>query len=291
MKLRKLKDSDNAVVGIVAAFLIVGLVVSVLAVVQTQYVPQWMKEKEANHMNIVADQFAQLKYAMDIHSTSKEKNTPITSTITLGSKEMPYMLSTRAYGHLEILQGDFNITLDPRDELLDEVLYELGMIKYSSYNAYYINQEFIYQAGAVILKQDLGNITYIKPSFSVDFLENVTINFKIIDVATVGNKDKSEQGFGPAPIQTEFISTTNTYEVQNISNMSINTSYTNAWHQFLNNTLRKAYLNYNGYATNYSIEVNDEEGFVKVEFHDTVTVNFEVEVVKIGAQIAPGWVE
>lgn len=286
-KLKKLKKSDNAVVGIVAAFLIVGLIVAVISVIQTQYVPKWMKEKEADHMNLLADQFAQLKYAIDTHMVNQRRNTPISTTITLGSKEMPYLMSMRAFGQLRILNNQFNITITRNDTT--SYSYELGIIQYSSYNAYYINQDYIYECGGVILSQTSGNTMYIKPSISVSFEKNVTISFNIINISTIGNKDQSEHGYGPAPIQTEYIETVTPAPILNVSNITINTSYTNAWHSFLNSTLIKAGLNYAGYGTNYSINVSDRKVFV--EFHDTINVNLELNIIKIGAQIAPGWVE
>ena len=292
MKLKKISKSDNAVVGIVAAFLIVGLVVAVLSVVQTQYVPKWMREKEADHMNELADQFAQLKYAIDIHANSgeKNKNTPISTTITLGSKELPYLMSVRAQGHIEILANDCNITILNETDIFT---FEPGTIKYSSFNNYYINQDYIYEGGALILSQAIGNSTFIKPSFSVSnrALDNYTINFKIFNISSIGNKVRSVHGSGPAPIQTEYESTDDTYNdpnfIKNATALFINTSYTNAWRSFINKTLTKAGLYY---GIDYTIPPPDGR-MVKVTFLDTITVYFSVKEIMIGAQIAPGWVE
>ena len=76
MKLRSLKDQDHGVVGIVVAFLITGLIVIVISIVQTVYVPKWMEQAEADHMEIVADQFSQLKFAIDTQSAIRKPDTP-----------------------------------------------------------------------------------------------------------------------------------------------------------------------------------------------------------------------
>jgi len=285
--MKKFKNSDNAVVGIVASFLIIGLIVAVISVIQTQYVPKWMKEKEAEHMDELADQFAQLKYAIDTHSTNKRINTPISTTITLGSKEMPYLMSVRAFGQLKILTDQFNITVTKNDST--SFTYDAGVIQYKSYNSYFINQDYIYECGGVIISQSSGNAMYIKPYFWVKNEKNVTIFLNMINITTIGNKGQSIHGYGPAPIQTEYLETIKPAPILNVSNITIHTDYTNAWHSFLNSTFIKAGLNYAGYGTDYSIDVNDRKIFV--EFHDTITVNLELEYNKIAAQIAPGWIE
>ena len=295
MRMKKFKNSDNAVVGIVAAFLIVGLIVAVLSVIQTQYVPKWMEEKEATHMDKLADQFSQLKYAIDVHSaiaaaTEHQDVTPpsapISTSITLGSKEMPYLMSVRAFGQLEILENHCTITITTNDTA--SFLYPVGTIKYSSSNAYFINQDYIYECGAVILSQSHGNTVIIKPSILVEYEKNVNITFRIIDISTIGGK-RMIAGYGTYPIQTELFGYEEIYEIINVSNITIDTKYVNAWHSFINSTLLKSGFIYDDYGTNYSIYTIDEK--VIVHFYDNVFVNVKVDYIKIGAQIAPGWVE
>jgi len=285
------KKSDDAVVGIVASFLIVGLVVTVISVVQTQYVPKWMEEREADHMNELSDQFAQLKYAIDIHSSSEEFNSPISTTITLGSKELPYLMSVRAQGHIEILSDQCNITITNET---NEYTFKPGIIRYTSFNNYYIDQQYIFEAGSLILSQKNGNAVYIKPSFSVRYrtLDNYTINFNLINISSIGNKVKSVTGSGTAPIQTEYkglIETNAPSEyIKNVTSFRINTTYTNAWSSFINKTLLKSGL-YEGSDKDYKIEIDGR--MVKVTFFDQITMYFLVKEIQIGAQIAPGWVE
>ena len=60
--MRKIKKMDGAVVGIIATFLITGLIVIVISLIQTVYIPKWMEQTEADHMEVVSDQFSQLKF-------------------------------------------------------------------------------------------------------------------------------------------------------------------------------------------------------------------------------------
>ena len=138
------------------------------------------------------------------------------------------------------------------------------------------------------MAQSNGNTVFIKPSILVENEKNVTIHYNIINITALGGKN-SIAGYGTYPIQTEFFSYQETSGINNISNISINTSYVNAWHSFFNNTLIKAGLNYAGYGTNYSINTTDEE--ILIDFHETITVNVNVRFIEIGAQISPGWIE
>lgn len=290
MKIRKYKDSNNAVIGIVSAFLIIGLIVAVLSVIQTQYVPKWMREKEAEHMNEVADQFAQLKYAIDIHSKIKETDNPISTTITLGTKEMPYLMSVRSYGDLWIDKDNFKIEVNGSNNYT----LPLGIIKFTSYNAYYLDQDFILEGGAVIISQNSGNTIHIKPSkFTArrGKENNVSLIFNLTNITTIGNKDKSVHGYGSTPIQTEFIKSYKIDEILNVKYINISTNYIYAWSTFLNSTLLKADLNSDLNNPNYEINLDTFNSKVIIKFFDNTKVKLKTNVIEIGAQIAPGWIE
>jgi hypothetical protein len=153
--------SDEGVAGVVVAVLLLGLIVSAVGMVQGIFVPQWMEEKEAEHMEQVSNQFSQLKFAIDTQSALEEPNCPITTSITLGSKELPFLVSSRSYGSLKILPEDFRIIINIL-EVQDAHSYvkpyidTLGAIEYSSSNAYYIDQSYVLENGALILSPNLG---------------------------------------------------------------------------------------------------------------------------------------
>ena len=283
--MRNIQKSDNAVVGIVATFLIVGLIVAVISVLQTTYVPKWMEERESEHMSQVADQFSQLKYAIDTHITTQKEDIPISTSITLGSKEMPFLMSTRAYGYLDIIPKEFTLNIN-NETKTEEVL--LGDIQYSSINAYFIDQIYVHEAGGIILSQNNGNIMFIKPTFLVKGEREVNLTFKVTNITAIGGK-KSISGFGTYPIQTEFIKNTNTIKLTDISDFKIKSKYLNAWKTLINSTFIKEGLNFYGYGENYTIEIVNDE--LLIEFSDETIVNFNLIIYQIGAQIFPGWVE
>jgi len=267
--------SDNAVAGIITAILLVGLIVIVISLIQTTYVPKWMRTIEAEHMGDVADQFSQLKSAIDIQAATRQK-TPMSTSITLGNKEIPYFSASRAFGSLLILSNNCTVTIT---NLSNSYSYSLGIIKYSSKNVYYLDQSYIYEAGSVILNQSEGNVMSIKP-FSAIKNANVNITFDIVNITGVGGRT-SAGGYGTYPIRTEFVRNT-TVLMNNIKNITIATNYPNAWHQAFKSILQSANLTY---STDFS--VTDTAGEVTIEFLGVTTVHLALNVIEIDAWIAP----
>ena len=248
---------------------------------QTFYVPKWMEQREAEHMNDLTSQFAQLKYAIDTQ-TATEQDTPISTPVTLGSAELPFFISNRAFGSLSIVSDECTITIANATNTFS---YSLGIIKYSSRNGYFLDQTYIYEAGAVILSQSVGNIMLIKP-FSVRTTGDVNISFARVNISAVGGKT-FVSGYGTYPIQTEFSSSTSSV-MKDIQNITIETSYPNAWKISFNSTLRN--LAELSYGTDFSITETDDE--MTIEFISIPnTFNLLLDAVEMDVQVAPGWVE
>jgi len=283
-----LRKSDDGVAGIIVAILMVGLFISVLVMVQTQYVPNWMMQKEAEHMETVANQFAQLKFAIDTQSIigsnfedSEIDIPPITTSITLGSKEDPIFASSRAFGSLELLDNSFSISITNATN--ENINKSLGTIKYSSENAYFLDQSFIYEAGALIIEQPKGNVMSIKPPLKGDIaFRDLTLTLCNISYET---GRASVSGYGTYPILTEF-SKLNSYELNETKNININTKYANSWKIYLKNALAEGYIE-DGIDYTISVEGNN----VKLKFINDDDYNFNLKIVDIIVEIAPGWTE
>jgi hypothetical protein len=267
--------SDNAVAGIITAILLVGLIVIVISLIQTTYVPKWMRSIEAEHMGDVADQFSQLKSAIDIQAATGQK-TPMSTSITLGNKEIPYFSASRAFGSLLILSNNCTVTIT---NISNSASYSLGIIKYSSKNVYYLDQSYIYEAGSVILNQSEGNVMSIKPFSAIINVNVVNLTLDIVNITGVGGRT-SAGGYGTYPIRTEFVSN-KTSLMNNIKNITITTNYPNAWHQAFKSTLQSANLTY---GANFS--VTDTTGEITIEFLGITTVNLALNIIEIDAWIA-----
>ena len=271
----KLKNSDNAVVGIITAILLIGLLISVITIIQTVFVPKWMEQIESEHMDQVVDQFSQLKFSIDLQSVLQERNLPVASPITLGNRRTMFLSSSRSYGDLEIIQDECTVTIQNETTSYN---YPVGIIKYSSSNSYFIDQSFIYETGALIISQDEGNIISITPSIIVDNLTNdYNITLSIINISVVGNK-ASISGYGTYPIRIEFFNSS-TINITNVYRITITTKYPESWENHLNYVFGDDYVGINDFST-YA----DFTGMTK-------NVNILLRVVDINAQIAPGWIE
>jgi hypothetical protein len=275
---RKIRKSDYGVVGIVVAVLMIGLMVSVISLIQMVYVPKWMEQREAEHMDIVDAQFSQLKFAIDTQSSTGQLYIPIATSITLGSKELPYLMSIRAFGQLEILSNSFELSITNAS---DTYTYSFGNIEYSSTNAYYIDQSFVYESGAIITSQQEGNMISIKPSFYVTKNgEDELISINLPNVTGIGGKTTGS-GYGTTAIQTEYTGSNNLL-IKDVVQISIKSSYINAWNIYLNWLFKKSLD-----PSDYSIVVLNDEAII--QFFNSPDIDFTM--LNINAQIGAGWVE
>lgn len=284
------KTSDDAVVGMVSAILIIGLIVAVISIIQVVYVPIIMEQREAEHMDTVTEQFGSLTSVIDSQATLAIQGVPIPTFITLGNKELPFLVSSKAFGTLEILDTARTITITNKSGGSPQT-FQVGIITYSSDNAYFLDQNYTYEAGAMIVSQSQGNSMISRPGFSVkDNSANVVnISFDVVNISSFGKKTIAG-GFGTYPIHTEFHNISTNTIFTNVKNITINTPLSNAWHIFINRTLLEANLNYAGYGSQFFLF--DTGQSLTVNFPSvSLTVNIIFKIIDIRAQIGPGWAE
>jgi len=283
-------ENEQAAVGIVVTVLLIGLAVSVSVMIQNVYVPQWLEEQEAAHMDEVANQFAELKNTIDMQAMF-ERATALSSWITLGSRELPIFGIGRTFGTVSILQNNMNITFE--SDLIDSapLEYELGTIEYQSGNTYFVDQTYIYESGALILAQQSANMLIGQPSLLVTtYGQNLT--FTVIDInGSVGKRTAA--GYGVAPVLTEFkngIADIEQTIIVEATNITINTVYPNSWAIALNSTLSRVDSGFN--TSEYTITKTDDQvvlRFVETPLQDYPTI--DVRRVRIYSQVSPGWID
>jgi hypothetical protein len=274
MKMKnRMKRSDKAAVGIVVAVLLIGLALAVIAMIKTVYVPQWLEKTEAEHMQHVSNQFAQIKHAIDLLS-AVEQDTQISTYITLNSEDIPIFGGGRTYGSLEIIPDNLIITFA---NVTDSFSYSVETIKFTSGNTYFVDQAYIYEAGALIRSQSTANIMYGTPYLSVSNFTNLSIT--LVNISGVDGK-RAAVGFGTYALQTEYLSSRSLTMI-NITTIDVTTNYQNAWRVFFNNSLLNSGLDYT---------IEDIANGISVEFSGSLGILF-LKVVRLSAQIAPGWIE
>ena len=268
----KLKESDNAVVGIVVTVLLIGLMLSVMVMINTLYVPQWLENSEATHMKETSNQFTQLKYALDIQTLVND-STAMTIPVTLGTKDIPFFNRGRTFDTLEIIYDAITIDFTPGGS------YTSDAIKFSSGNSYFVDQSHIYEAGALIISQDEKSVLYGSPPIIVtEYGKNITFYITEID-GLAGKTDAS--GYGTYPIFTIAKNPTNDILINNVSQITITTEYPNAWKTVFEQTIEEPEFNY---------EISTSENEVILTFN-SVDNNFIIHNKEIDTQIAFGLAE
>jgi hypothetical protein len=162
-----------------------------------------------------------------------------------------------------------------------------GILRYTSENAYFLNQAYIYEIGGIVLNQTEGAVFVVKPEFSVRYntsSRQADLSLTCIDL--IPNDEKTSiSGYGTYPIRTEYIASTNT-TVTFVETLTIITPYTNIWYNFLNSTLSDANLMKN---TDYTLTKTANEVTITFSYPPLTNVVLDLEKILISAQITPGW--
>jgi hypothetical protein len=286
IKIRTIRNKDEAVAGIVVAVMIVGLVLAVISIIQTIYIPKWMEAREAEHMGAVADQFADLKFAVDSQMALRE-DIPISSSITLGSRELGFFMSSKAFGRLAIISNGwaYRITRTLGDTYEDT----FSILRYTSENSYYLNQAYNYEIGGVILNQTQGAVFTIEPEFSAAYNTSnrvVVVSLTLVDLQPSDEKT-SITGYGTYPVRTEYeTETTTTMDL--VQTLTVVTRFPAIWYNFLNTTLSEANLQN---TSEYTITKTANEVTVTFIYPPLTNVFIDLKKVTIQTEINPGWVE
>ena len=283
MKKRNFIKEDEGVAGVIEALLIVALVAVVISTIQLVYIPQVMNQREADHMDEVANQFSSMKAMIDLQSMT-EKDVPISSPITLGSRELPYFVTARALGELRIVNdANYEINVD-----YGALVFPLTSVKYTAYNSYYLDGTmayYIFQGGAIIRKQFDGETVIVEPSITVDNSSIITIHYNIPIVIGIEGKNTSPTDYKTCFIRTNYsIKSDDDYEwFQDVSSIVIKTEYLNAWNESLQGLL--------GDNFECKIKYDKQPNYVEIEPKTTKQIDLYYQKVYIYAQISPGWIE
>jgi len=305
MKYRKFIKDNFAVAGVLEAILLIALVAIILSMIQLYYIPVIMEQKEADHMDQVSNQLSQLKSVIEIQSmmgameTGKSITyTPMSSPITLGSKELPYFVSARSYGQIDVIDqegvGDNRINIQPAPPDFPSGI-PLTSIKYRATNFYFPEkidhwQEYILEGGGIILKQSDGEVMRVYPGINIENnsdLGNIKINYFIPIFNGVPGK-KSYSDWEDCYIYTNY--TAHYTYSGSATFIHIYTDYPDAWYKSLVNESTGILWEYN------------HNGYLNVELDDTVTpnivkitpgsksINLELTIAEIGVQVGPGYI-
>jgi hypothetical protein len=286
MKHRTFGMQNKAVAGVIEALLMVALVAIVLSVVQLTYIPQVMEQRESEHMDTVSNQISSLKSMMDLQGMTKS-SAPISSMITLGSKELPYFVTVKAFGEVSAKEDPaFKITLLPPPGNLPSGIIPLTSIYYVADNSYFVDQTYILEGGGLIVQQPDGNpVMRADPSISsTNNTNSISINFDLTHVLVSPGKNFSS-GEGNCFIRTNYSSNRTYYDtIQPGGHIRIYTQYLHAWNESFHNLLgiyaKNGYININISSTKDYLEITPGSKYIVIQLN----------VIDIYVQIGQGWI-
>ena len=282
MKNKKLTKRKDAVAGVIEALLLVALVAIIISTIQLVYVPQMMEQRESDHMDDTENQFSYLKSVIDLQSMVKE-DVPISSPITLGSRELPYFVTARAFGQLDIIDKDRT-----DDYILTDFLnVPLTSIKYKAHNSYFIDQTYALEGGGVIVKQPDGETVKVEPAITK---KNESAEIKLyynIPVITGVSGKNATSGYKNCFIRTNY-SYQDTPPGGSTTYIRFYTDYLDAWNSSLNKLLEEEVEN--GYIVIEKRFIGPLECVSITPSSGPSSKNLYIEftLTYIGAQIGPG---
>jgi hypothetical protein len=267
---------DSAVAGVIEALLLVALAAIVLSTIQLVYIPDIMEQKESEHMDEVDNQFSYLKSVIDLQSALQE-DVPISSPITLGSTELPYFVTARAFGQLDIVE----VTSSKVDTDFASNI-PLNSIQLDAMNSYFIDQLYVLEGGAVLVQQNDGESVRIEPSLTIQNQSSqIRITWQLPRFTSIAGKN-STSGYKNCFIRTNYTSDityagTTTY-------IYIYSQFLDAWNATFNDVLEEAVAN--GYINVQKYPVADPT-YLRI-IPGTKSIYLDLTMVTIGAQIGPG---
>lgn len=250
--------NSSGISTVLGAILILGLIFTVLLVFRLTYLPDMKKQAEAGHMNVALQDIIDYKLKLD-QASQLGKGSITTTSIEMGGGAIPVidpglssgtLIVDPSYGQLIITAK--TMSGDPVDISQKS---SLGDVIYRSSNNYWLNQEFHYEDGMVILSQANGHTMVAEPDISVMKDADTSQIYIVLNDIRIDGKPDTIGSTGNEVIKStlfvnDYSSSLDTLKELDIS---ITTDYTGEWSQFFKNELNAAGLNE---GTDYTLTTN-----------------------------------
>ena len=290
----KIRKENQAVAGVIEALLLIGLVAIILSIIQLQYIPQIMEQKEAEHMDTVEKEFSYLKNMIDIQALAGTMgvdvplaHVPMMTQITLGSRGLPYFVTAPAYGELSIKNNGARIQGNNIDVNFSSIVYH-------AHNLYFVEQTYVLEGGGIILNQskEEGSAMRADPSISVKDMDNwIEMNFYLPNIIGIPGKNFTS-GYDSCFIRTNYSSYQRYFSIiPEDGFIVIYSHYLSTWNESLSRLLKEINLDPDPEYKMVNVSIAQHEGTNVVKITPKLKpIEFELTVVDIYCQIGPGWV-
>ncbi len=208
-----IRSDRTGVSNVVSLILIVAIVISLMGMVFTTYLPAWGKDIEAQTLNSVMDSFMDLKSGVDTLAVAGDPGTSLTTKMTLGSNGGPMFGFGRCTGSLDLRMDDGLLEVSDVTNPVLPIIYaqSRGNVVYTSSNTYVEEQIIALEAGAIIRDQSGLPVLKGQPNLVVNRDPNTEETTIYVMLITLEGETRSDSGTGSYMIKTTLLSEQTTY--------------------------------------------------------------------------------
>jgi hypothetical protein len=250
--------------------MMMGIVFTILGMVLTVYVPIWAKSLEAQHMEEVSDTFTEMKSTVDEQIAQGDLGTKMSTRVKLGTEGGPLLGLGQTTGALTFNPSHSMLSVYNSNDIFEKYGTGRGEIVFSAGNIYYVDQQYVYENGAVILDQAGSTLMKVEPNIYVSNVsDSTTCSIVLItlqgDLENIGgiksqavitnllsvNKDTTYWGESSRPGSGRNIT------------LAVNTSYPEVWNEYFVDLLEKrSRLNETDYTIQEPVQVGDTDDWI-----------------------------
>jgi hypothetical protein len=251
--------------------LLLALLVSVLAVFNVSYLPEWKADAEQEHMDEVYEDMSHLKARGDMLAlaSSLDEDTVISLSVPvrMGGGFIPFVGTEKSSGTVFANGGFCNLNVTAVNATGGNIsafsFRSLGTIIYVSHNNYYVDQVFSYENGALIVSQKNRSIMKLYPSVFFKNTGGDNYSLYVNSLSLEGNPI----AFSGDNIQDIRLSSNNsTWLFRNNETLtdvtiSVNSSYPASWASYFNTSAQASGLTY---STEYTLEQGEDYASISI---------------------------
>ena len=257
---RQIRRDEEGVASTVGTMMALLVFLTFLSLITNQYVPVWMNDSEASHMNGALGQFSTLKGAIDLQGLASQAAgseyvpTTAASAVTLGLDGVP-IFSSPTVGQLSSNPdaGPFTVTFDysilaPSGTAFRTRVREQsnGSIVLDVLNRYAPPEKVVFENGAVIRSQSDGQVVRAQPAFLVTETNNtLAVRFDLVTLYGRGFVTGTSTEVVNTRLFASDVQTYDRFPSDAVIWINHTSAYGLAWYQFLNATLSNS-LNLGG---------------------------------------------
>jgi hypothetical protein len=246
--------SDQAIATVISVILLLGLIIAITTTLHLSYIPAWKNDAEYSHMDDVYYDMSNLKSNIDILSavmvTNPNSSVFVSLPVRMGGGDIPIVATGKSSGTLSLNYNECGMVITGNDSIgsvynsTDDLL-DLGTLRYSSKNNYFIDQMYEYENGALILVQQNRSLTKLSPAVVMQRTDGGNISLMVSAVELIGDsRIKSSNSIEEVYVQTNNSTTLFSGGLLSDVTIIVYTDYPDAWVQYFNMSAGRANLVY-----------------------------------------------